>query len=139
MLASQKAPSYPQYLPHFDINEKFPPTPIRGMCHFFSNRSLDIHNVCSDFTDAGLRADPKKPNLLKEGVQLEQISPYLGTVVKGVQVSELSKEGLDELALLVAERKVVVFRDQDFKDLGFERQIEIARYVVYIDINDDRY
>jgi alpha-ketoglutarate-dependent taurine dioxygenase len=59
---------------------------------------------------------------------VSNISPYLGTEVHGVQLSELTKEGLDELALYVAERKVVVFRDQDFKDLGPERQIEIAKY-----------
>jgi sulfonate dioxygenase len=59
---------------------------------------------------------------------VSNISPYLGTEVHGVQLSELTKEGLDELALYVAERKVVIFRDQDFKDLGPERQIEIAKY-----------
>lgn len=61
-------------------------------------------------------------------MEVQQISPFLGAVVKGVQVSQLSKEGLDELALFVAEKKVVAFRDQDFKDLSPERQIEIARY-----------
>ena len=44
-----------------------------------------------------------------------------------MQISQLNKAALDELALLVAERKVVVFRDQDFKDLSPEKQIEIAR------------
>jgi sulfonate dioxygenase len=48
-------------------------------------------------------------------------------VIKGVQISQLSKEGLDELGLLAAERKLLVFRDQDFKDIGPERQIEIAK------------
>lgn len=83
--------------------------------------------VSTEFSDPGLRADPAKPNLLKPGVQLKQISPYLGAEVRGVQVSQLNSAGLDELALLVAERKVVAFRDQDFKDLSPERQIEIAR------------
>lgn len=55
------------------------------------------------------------------------MTPYLGTEITGVQISQLSKEGLDELALLTAERKVLLFRDQDFKDLGPDRQIEIAR------------
>ncbi|KAI0706213.1 alpha-ketoglutarate catabolism dioxygenase [Cytidiella melzeri] len=105
-----QGPAYPAYVPHFDASEKFPPTPIR------------------EFTDPGLRADPKKPNLLKDGVAVKNISPYLGAVVEGVQVSQLSKEGLDELALFVAEKKVVAFRDQDFKDLSPERQIEIARH-----------
>jgi len=138
---NDKGPSYPLYYPYFDVNEKFPPTEI------------------FEFSDPGLRADPKKPNLLKANVQVEQISPFLGAVVKGVQVSQLSKEGLDELALFVAEKKVVAFRDQDFKDLSPERQIEIARHfgpiqihptsgnvkgfpefhVVYRDANHDRF
>jgi sulfonate dioxygenase len=56
------------------------------------------------------------------------LNPYIGTEVRGVQVSQLSREGLDELALLAAERKLVVFRDQDFKDLTPERQIVIAQH-----------
>ena len=85
------------------------------------------HISLVDFSDPGLRADPTKPNLLKSGVQLKQISPYLGAEVRGVQLSQLNSAGLDELALFVAEKKVVAFRDQDFKDLSPERQIEIAR------------
>ncbi|KAL5518339.1 hypothetical protein ACEPAH_21 [Sanghuangporus vaninii] len=106
----EKGPSYPRYLPYFDVNEKFPPTPIR------------------DFTDPGSRADPKKPNLLGPATSVRQFSPYIGSEVRGVQLSQLSPAGLDELALYTAERKVVVFRDQDFKDLSPERQIEIARH-----------
>ena len=34
----------------------------------------------------------------------------------------------DELALLIAERGVVVFRGQDFKDIGIEKQKEFGSY-----------
>lgn len=105
-----KGPSYPFYYPYFDVDEKFLPTEI------------------FEFSDPGLRANPAKPNLLTAGVTTKHLSPYLGTEVKGTQISKLSKEGLDELALFVAERKVVLFRDQDFKDLTPERQIDIARH-----------
>jgi sulfonate dioxygenase len=40
----------------------------------------------------------------------------------------LSEEGLNELALYAAERKVLIFRNQDFKDIGPDRQIEIAKH-----------
>lgn len=60
-------------------------------------------------------------------MEIKNISPFLGAIVSGVQISQLTSEGLDELALLAAEKKVVAFRDQDFKDLSPERQIEIAR------------
>ena len=84
--------------------------------------------LCVEFTDPGTRADPKKPNLLSQGTSINHLSPFIGSEVSGVQISQLNKEGLDELALLTAERKVVVFHDQDFKDLSPERQIEIARF-----------
>ncbi|KAG5640779.1 hypothetical protein DXG03_007233 [Asterophora parasitica] len=102
-------PLYPFYYPRFDINEKFPPIEI------------------FEFTEPGTRADPAKPNLLANAT-VTDISPYIGTEVTGVQISQLTKEGLDELALYTAERKVLLFRDQDFKDLSPERQIEIARH-----------
>ncbi|KAF8181610.1 hypothetical protein BJ912DRAFT_882195 [Pholiota molesta] len=107
---ADKGPSYPFYYPYFDPDEKFPPTEL------------------FEHSDPGLRADPKKPHLLTPNVKTSNISPYLGTEVTGVQISQLSKEGLDELALFVAERKVVIFRDQDFKDLGPDRQIELAKH-----------
>ncbi|THH30389.1 hypothetical protein EUX98_g3798 [Antrodiella citrinella] len=110
-------PSYPLYYPHFDVTEKFSPTEI------------------FEFTDPGTRADPKKPHLLTESTSLRHLSPYLGTEVTGIQISNLSSEGLDELALLAAERKVLVFPDQDFKDLAPEKQIAIARHFGPIQIH----
>jgi len=107
---ADKGPSYPFYYPYFDVDEKFPPTEI------------------FEHTDPGSRADPKKPNLLGEGAEVKHISPIIGSEVHGVQLSKLSKEGLDELALFVAERKVVAFRNQDFKDIGADKQIEFAKH-----------
>jgi sulfonate dioxygenase len=60
------------------------------------------------------RANPAKPSLLKAGVTAINVTPRIGTEIRGVQISELSKEGLDELALLAAERGVVVFVRPDF-------------------------
>jgi hypothetical protein len=121
-----KGPSYPFYFPHFDVNEKFPPTEIFGR-ETRSLLSLKRLTRSTEFTDPGTRADPAKPNLLSQNTTTHDISPYIGTEVSGVQISQLSPEGLDELALFAAERKVLLFRDQDFKDLSPERQIEIAR------------
>ncbi|TFK37968.1 hypothetical protein BDQ12DRAFT_666566 [Crucibulum laeve] len=102
--------SYPFYLPTFDLNEKFPPIEI------------------FDHVEAGTRANPAKPTFINDNVTLNHLSPYLGTEVTGVELSELTKEGLDELALFAAERKVLLFRDQKFKDIGADRQIEIAKH-----------
>lgn len=88
-----------------------------------------ILTLAAEHTDPGSRANPAKPNLLGPGVTTNDISPYIGTEINGVQISQLSDAGLDELALFVAQRKLLLFRDQDFKDLSPERQIEIARFV----------
>ena len=129
-----QAPSYPFYLPCFDVNEKFVPLELFGMFTFyFTVRArfwTEPYHSSSDHVDAGTRADPKKPHLLNPNVTTNNISPYLGTEISGVQISELTKEGLDELALFAAERKVLIFRDQDFKDIGPDRQIEIAKSVL---------
>ncbi|KAG6864018.1 hypothetical protein C0991_001054 [Blastosporella zonata] len=86
-----------------------------------------IQTPTTEFEEPGARANPAKPNLLATA-KTRDVSPYLGTEITGVQISQLSKEGLDELALYAAERKVLLFRNQDFKDLGPDRQIEIARH-----------
>jgi len=64
---------------------------------------------------------------LLKNAKTQDLNPYLGTIIEGVQLSQLSNEGLDELALYTAERKLLVFRDQDFKDIGPEKQMEIVR------------
>ncbi|KAK0458179.1 uncharacterized protein EV420DRAFT_383751 [Desarmillaria tabescens] len=102
--------SYPFYLPYWDSDEKFPPTQV------------------FEHIDPGSRADRAKPHLLNPNTSTKTLSPYIGTEVTGIQISELTKEGLDELALFTAERKLLLFRDQDFKDLTPERQIEIANH-----------
>jgi alpha-ketoglutarate-dependent taurine dioxygenase len=45
-----------------------------------------------------------------------------------VQLSKLSAAGKDQLARLVAERKVVAFRDQDFADLSIQEALDFGGY-----------
>lgn len=46
------------------------------------------------------------------------LTESIGTVLENVQLSQLNEKQLDELALLVAERGVVFFRDQDLTTDG---------------------
>ena len=62
-----------------------------------------------DATEPGAQADPAKPSLFKAGSVITDITPRIGSEITGVQISQLSKKGLDEVALLAAERGVVVF------------------------------
>lgn len=84
-----------------------------------------------EFNDRGLVANKAKSNLFSEGnsdVQVSKITPVIGTEIRGLQLSQLNDLQKDELALLIAERGVVVFRDQDFKDIGIQKQKEFGRY-----------
>lgn len=79
--------------------------------------------------DVGLRADPTKKNLLGAvGVSYEEVTPAVGTEIQGIQLSQMSSAQLDELALFAAERGVVIFRDQDFADIGPEKQKAYGRH-----------
>ncbi|KAL4865546.1 hypothetical protein BDV12DRAFT_148274 [Aspergillus spectabilis] len=91
---------YPEYLPTWD-KMWFDPLPA------------------FEYEDPALRVkDKSKPNLLTANVKVTEIQPQMGSVLEGVQLSQLSDAAKDELALLVAERKVVAFPNQDIIDAG---------------------
>lgn len=84
-----------------------------------------------EFKDRGLAANKAKPNLIRENdpnVKISKLTPTIGTEIRGLQLSNLTDEQKNELALLLAERGVVVFRDQDFKDIGPEKQKAFGQY-----------
>lgn len=53
--------------------------------------------------DRAFFADPKKTSLLTSASRVEEITPHIGTELKGVQISQFTDAQKDELALLVAE------------------------------------
>ena len=84
-----------------------------------------------DFHDRGLDADRAKSQLLDlndPSVNITRLTPRIGTEITGLQLSRLSDVQKNELALLLAERGVIVFRDQDFKDIGPEKQKAFGEY-----------
>ncbi|KAI1849842.1 hypothetical protein JX265_013545 [Neoarthrinium moseri] len=101
---------YASYLPHYTPGRQ---PPLEEFAH----------------QDVGLRADPEKRSLLTSpGAIFEEITPAIGTEVRGLQLSALNSQQRDELALLAAERGVLVFKDQDFPDIGPERQREFGSH-----------
>ncbi|KAJ5864187.1 Taurine catabolism dioxygenase TauD/TfdA [Penicillium soppii] len=101
---------YPQYIPSWDPIWFDPLTPF-------------------DYEDPALRVrDKTKPNLLTETAKTTDIQPHLGTIVENVQLSTLTDAAKDELALLIAERKVVAFPDQDLIDAGPDAQEAFMRH-----------
>ncbi len=84
-----------------------------------------------EFVDKGTLADKAKPHLFATNdpnVAVTQLTPRVGTEIKGLQLSKLSDDQKNELALLIAERGVVIFRGQDFKDIGPQKQKEFGEY-----------
>lgn len=101
---------YPHYLPTWDPKQKYPALePFEHVEH-------------------GKDADTSYPNLLPAGTAVTHLTPSIGTEVRGIQLSTLSDAGKDELARLVAERKVVAFRAQDFADLPIDKALEFGGY-----------
>jgi sulfonate dioxygenase len=108
--AQAQEPLYPKYLPHYDPLEK-----VEEVGPF-------------EHVDPGHRADAEMPNLLHNATKINDLSPHCGTELLGVQLLELTDKGLDELALLTAQRGCVVFRDQTYTDVGFQEQSRIASH-----------
>ena len=52
----------------------------------------------------------------------------IGAEVENVQLSKLTKEGKDELALFVAQKKVVAFRNQDLAELNIKDALDYGSY-----------
>ncbi|KAK1142493.1 hypothetical protein N8T08_007855 [Aspergillus melleus] len=107
---TQARTRYPEYLPTWDKIWFDPLTPFT-------------------YEDPALRVkDKSKRNLLGPDAKVTEIQPRMGSIVEGVQLSQLTDAAKDELALLVAERKVVAFPEQDLIDAGPEAQEAFMRH-----------
>lgn len=77
-------------------------------------------------------ADPEKKALFEAAKDVRHLTKYIGTEIVGLQLADLNNKQRDELALLIAERVVVFFRDQD---LSPQKQLELGRYYGEIEIH----
>ncbi|EAQ88902.1 conserved hypothetical protein [Chaetomium globosum CBS 148.51] len=86
----------------------------------------DVYKIRDDerpYEDAGARADKQKTRLFSAATKVTDLTTHIGTEIEGLQLKDLTPEQRDELALLIAERSVVFFRNQDItpqqqKELG---------------------
>ena len=101
---------YPTYLPTWNHGQKYP-----ALEEF-------VHK------EHGKDADSTFKDLLPEGSKIKKLTPTTGSEVTGVQLSKLSDAGKDQLALLVAQRKVVAFRDQDLASLPLQEALDFGGY-----------
>ncbi|KAL8277129.1 hypothetical protein RQP46_010457 [Phenoliferia psychrophenolica] len=95
---------YARFLPTFDSSEGF-------------------SSLCSLVRHAALK-DPNPRSFLDTATSVDDLTPDLGTEIKGVQLHLLDARERSQLALLVAQRGVVAFRDQqEFIDKDPEWQL----------------
>lgn len=95
---AEEAYKYTHLLPVFDPSEKYPP--------------LELF----EHTDPGHRAlthENPRSFLLDRQAKTAEVTPAIGTEIHGVNLLELNNNERDQLALLVAQRGVVVLRDQE--------------------------
>lgn len=103
---------WPEYLPTWNPNQKFPPL------KYFK------------YEDKGTLASENLSSLFPPGhsATVKKITPKFGTEVDGIQLSELSDQGKNDLALFIAQRGVVVFRNQNLTHQGPEAFAQFARH-----------
>lgn len=102
--------SYPNYLPVWD-NETARYDALdkkSAQMYMFLNGPRYPPLSLFEHYDHGKDADPGLPDLLPRGLaEVDDITPFIGSEVHGVQLSKLSDAGKDQLALFVAQRRVV--------------------------------
>lgn len=113
---NRKLALYPEYLPTWNPNQKFP-----------AYRFAEYH-------DKGLLADLELKNLFPNGIRsgseysIKKITPKLGSEINGIQLSQLTDAAKNDLARFVAERGVLVFKNQDFNQNGPQGAVDFAKY-----------
>ncbi|KAK7433045.1 hypothetical protein QQZ08_000518 [Neonectria magnoliae] len=93
-----------------DLSQGYPYRPSRPL---YLQDVYKIRDQPRDYVDAGTRADKSKKSLFSAATKVTNLTAHIGTEIEGLQLKDLTNEQRDELALLIAERSVVFFRDQD--------------------------
>lgn len=108
-----------------DISEGYPAFPRATEIPRFLDEAYAIRDKEFPYEERALRADKEKKALFGAAKEVRDLTKHIGTEIIGLQLSELTDQQKDELALLVAERVVVFFRDQD---LSPQNQLALGEY-----------
>ncbi|KAH8669486.1 putative alpha-ketoglutarate-dependent sulfonate dioxygenase [Tricladium varicosporioides] len=118
-----------------DLSNGYPERPAKPL---YLDDAINIRNVDREHVDAGARADKSKSSLLSAAKDVIHLTSHIGTEIVGLQLKDLTDQQKDELALLIAERSVVFFRDQDIspqqqKSLGeYYGEVEVHPQVPHV-------
>lgn len=95
---------------NIDLSNGYPERPAKPL---YLDDATSIRDYDREYHDAGARADKSKSALLSAAREVVDLTKHIGTEIVGLQLKDLTDQQKDELALLIAERSVVFFRDQD--------------------------
>lgn len=115
-----------------DLSNGYPYRPSRPL---YLQDVYKIRGADRKHIDAGTRADKSKKNLFAAATKITDITANIGTEIEGIQLKDLTPEQRDELALLIAERSVVFFRNQDISP---QQQKELGEWYGDIEVHVSR-
>lgn len=115
-----------------DLSRGYPVRPPIEKIPKFIDEAYAVRDHDYPFIERGKNADPEKKALFGAAKEVKHLSKFVGTELVGIQLNDLTDQQKDELALLVAERIVVFFRDQD---LAPQKQLELGKYWGQLEIH----
>jgi hypothetical protein len=101
-----------------DLSNGYPYRPAKPL---YLDDVYKIRDYDREHADPGTRADPEKKALLSAAKEVIHLTAHIGT-----------EQQKDELGLLIAERSVVFFRDQDISP---QEQLKLGEWYGEIEIH----
>ncbi|CAI8502057.1 unnamed protein product [Pichia kudriavzevii] len=115
-----------------DLSAGYPEIPDVLEIPIFVDEAHAIRAEDVPYIERGKNADPEKKALLGAAKEVIHLTKNVGTEIVGLQLADLTDQQKDELALLVAERVVVFFRDQK---LPPTKQHELGSYLGNVEVH----
>ncbi|KAI4693562.1 uncharacterized protein J4E88_001935 [Alternaria novae-zelandiae] len=112
-----------------DLSAGYPYRPAKPL---YLDDVYKIRDYDREHIDPGARADPEKQALFGAAKEVIHLTSHIGTEIVGLQLKDLTDQQKDELGLLIAERSVVFFRDQD---LSPQEQKKLGEYYGEIEVH----
>ncbi|KAF2140329.1 uncharacterized protein K452DRAFT_319832 [Aplosporella prunicola CBS 121167] len=112
-----------------DLSNGYPYRPAKPL---YLDDVYNIRNYDRPHQDPGARADKEKKSLFSAAEKVVDLTAHIGTEIVGLQLKDLTSGQRDELGLLIAERSVVFFRDQDITP---QQQKELGEWFGEIEIH----
>jgi len=123
--ASAKPSSVSSYVPGRTVVEKHETYEYEDLRPSFPDKHWPALEEVP-YSDKGLLGDPTFKNLLSTATDIFDLNPKIGTEIHGVDLSTLTDAARNDLALLIATRGVVFFRNQ--KNFSIDAQRELGAY-----------